>query len=739
MMSIEFCILAAGFVTPAFFIAGALLASIPVIIHLLNRRRYRTVQWAAMDFLLKAMRKNRRRIRFEQWLLLAVRCLVLALLGFALARPVGCQDSALAQLAGKRAGLHVIVIDNSYSMSYEADRPDAKTHLDQAKLLARRLIDRLAAGGESVAIITAARPAAAVIAQPAYDLNSAKLAIDRIEQSYSGTDLHGALLQAQAIAREAAAQPQKRLYLFTDATRSAWETPQAEATGALGKQLAREFDIVHFNLSTPSQWNNAVIDVRPRKDLVRSGFTDEFRATVRGYGGNADTLVQWKLDDQPLPVTGSVTPSPDLPPITQSQARIKDGGPHVMTVTLTSDDRLKIDDTRSRVVDVAAELKVLIVEGERGIGAMAGSGAFLELALAPPNEDGKHAVSTRDRSSSYVLPERISDLELSGRVLSDYRAVVLAGVGQITAGQADQIQKFVQQGGTLIVFMGEPVSGDNYNQVLLPRGLLPGPLVKRVNAPSDQSFRFDFKPNGPMHPLLGIFRNEENSGLDTAPVFAYWQLELPRDSTAERVLNYLPDDKGRQDPAITAHGLGQGRVVFFSTSANADWTNLPAKVAYLTLMHELLAGSVASGDRWLNLNVGETLEIPASVPITATPALKDAHQVDFVLDQVTASDGRSVYRSRPLLKPGVYSLATGTRKIPVAVNVPDDEADIRPIDGAAIRKALGDIDLTLEGAELPPLGAQTAGRDFGWTAMVIVLALVGLECLLAMKFGHYRR
>jgi hypothetical protein len=81
--------LAAAFLTPAFFWAGLALASIPIIIHILNRRRFKVVPWAAMEYLLAAMRKNRRRLKFEQWLLLAVRCLVLALLGFALARPLG--------------------------------------------------------------------------------------------------------------------------------------------------------------------------------------------------------------------------------------------------------------------------------------------------------------------------------------------------------------------------------------------------------------------------------------------------------------------------------------------------------------------------------------------------------------------------------------------------------------------------------------------------------------------------
>src|SRR5678815_5425764 len=117
-MAIGSSILAAAFITPAFFVAGFALASIPIIIHILNRRRYKVERWAAMEFLLRAMKKNRRRLKFEQWLLLATRCLVLALLGTALARPLGCKDNAFARLAGQRSALHLIVIDNSGSMAY---------------------------------------------------------------------------------------------------------------------------------------------------------------------------------------------------------------------------------------------------------------------------------------------------------------------------------------------------------------------------------------------------------------------------------------------------------------------------------------------------------------------------------------------------------------------------------------------------------------------------------------------
>jgi hypothetical protein len=740
-------LLGAGFITPAFFAAGALLAAIPIIIHILNRRRFKTVQWAAMEFLLRAMRKNRRRLRFEQWLLLAVRCCALLLLGLALARPTGCEDSSLATMAGQRSGVHVIVIDNSYSMAYEADRTDARTQLDQAKLLAKQEIDRLSAGGESVAVITAARPATAIIAKPAYDLEAAKTAVDRIEQSFSGTDLLGALQKASDIAREEAGDRPKMLYVLDDGTRSAWENGQAEALASLGKQLATQYNrVTHFNLARPTQWNHAVLSVKSEANLVRSDFSNAFQATVRGFGGQSDATLQWRLDEQPLPGSETFKPELNTPPRTQAQAQINQGGTHVITAALTSDNRLKADDTRWRVVDVASELKVLIVEGERGLGRLQGSGSFLRLALAPPSEEGSHVGIGQVRTQSYVMPEVISDLELGNKVLGDYRAIILTSVGQISAPQADQLKAFVQQGGTLMVFMGEDVNADAYNQVLLPRQLMPGPLTRRMRAAGDQKpYTFDFQPYGSLHPLLQAFSHREHTGLETAQIYTYWQVELPADGRAQRVMNYVPDEKNHQDPAITIHDLGNGRVVFFSTtagptSAGALWTTLPAKPVYVALMHELLAGSVTSGDRWMNLTVGQPLEIPPTIQLTGVPTLKDPQQADIVVEETRNDAGQSIYRSRPLSRPGVYRLTTGNRSYPIAVNVPDDEADIRPLDSTAIKKALGDIQLVALDDQLPPeTAAAQAGHDYGWSVMLAVLALVGLEWFRAMRFGHYRR
>src|SRR5205823_7868549 len=129
-----------------------------------------------------------------------------------------------------------------------------------------------------------------------------------------------------------------------------------------------------------------------------------------------EALLQWRLDEAILPGGGQVrfTGEPQVFP--QVGTIFRAGGPHVVTAQLVGDDRLKIDNTRYRVVDVASELKVLIVEGERAMNKLGGSGAFLELALAPPMENSSDTTqpssgpSTGTRNGSYVSPELISDL-----------------------------------------------------------------------------------------------------------------------------------------------------------------------------------------------------------------------------------------------------------------------------------------------------------------------------------------
>src|SRR5437667_12383886 len=98
-----------------FLIVAVALISVPIIIHLINRMRFKRIRWAAMEFLLKAQKRTRRRLIIEQLILLALRCTLIFLLLLLVARFVGCGDS---NFTGK-PNLHIVILAGSLSMQYK--------------------------------------------------------------------------------------------------------------------------------------------------------------------------------------------------------------------------------------------------------------------------------------------------------------------------------------------------------------------------------------------------------------------------------------------------------------------------------------------------------------------------------------------------------------------------------------------------------------------------------------------
>src|SRR5947207_5017627 len=117
------------FIAP-FFLPLLALASVPVIIHLLNRRRFQLVEWAPMKYLKLTIKTNRRRLRIEQLILLAVRTLVVVLVILAVARPVMSSNGLGRWLSGRGRTSRILVIDDSLSMGYKSD---GRTAFDRAR------------------------------------------------------------------------------------------------------------------------------------------------------------------------------------------------------------------------------------------------------------------------------------------------------------------------------------------------------------------------------------------------------------------------------------------------------------------------------------------------------------------------------------------------------------------------------------------------------------------------------
>ena len=219
--------LAALFVNPL-FLAGAALVAAPILIHLINRRRFRDVNWAAMEFLLAADKKNRRRVRLESLLLLLLRCLAMILIAVLIARPRVWSDGGLSLLSQGEIE-RVVLLDDSASMRV---RLGNGTLFDAAKSQLTRLVDELTRDGRlnRLTVMTTSRPDRPVIRAEAVRRETVDDLLDRIGKLTVGegsADIAGGLIDLERQLRAETTQPTRVIYVVTDLKEVDWDAATA--------------------------------------------------------------------------------------------------------------------------------------------------------------------------------------------------------------------------------------------------------------------------------------------------------------------------------------------------------------------------------------------------------------------------------------------------------------------------------------------------------------------------------
>ena len=175
-------------------------AAAPILIHLWNKRRYREVRWAAIEYLLAAMRQNSRRMRLEQWLLLAIRTLLVALVVIAVAQPF-LDQLGLNFVPGERT-LKVLVIDGSYSMAY---KPTDKSQFERAKQLAAQIVED-SSQGDAFTLVLMASPPSVIVGSPAVEPHDFLEEIRNLKLVHAGADWRGLFLTSDGAAMTEAAR-----------------------------------------------------------------------------------------------------------------------------------------------------------------------------------------------------------------------------------------------------------------------------------------------------------------------------------------------------------------------------------------------------------------------------------------------------------------------------------------------------------------------------------------------------
>jgi hypothetical protein len=695
-----------------FAIAGLLAATAPIVIHLFNRRRFREIDWAAMDFLLEASSRSRSLLHLRDILLLALRTAAVALFGLAIARPYFASRSGTA--AGASAPVHaILVIDNSGSMG--RDRLGGRTLLDDARDRAKEFVERLPPGSRT-SVLPLCGPAGGFSYDAHRTREDASEAIDAIRL----VDRAGTVALAIDLARQAAGRapdlPDKRTVFIGDQQAMNWPADASalaigtEAGGSTADagvlddpQAIREMQVVAV---VPQEADNTWVDSFRVEDAVADAdLPATLTAVIRHQGEAARPNVQVTLS---LDGAEVATETIDLEPgqsreVTFTQrldATPEPGRPAFVAATVSlPPDTLPEDDVRALVVPVVASLPIVFADqlgaaGEEPRRGRYGETRHLRRLLAP-------VVSRGDNGPQLVQVRHVRIDAIDEDLLDGVRMVVVAGV-RSPGETVPLLRDFVRRGGQLVIAAGAEFDPDEWNRTawLEGRGILPVPLDGTVGTLPDEPgqlkpFQLDWPGmrNDALFQLPGV-PDDELADLYGTPLFfkaVASDLSSPDDlflaaeaagssavepsseagagpssgddaaardatSTGRR---HLPRvlaafDNGR--PFLVSRRIGAGQVLWVSTGLFSPWNTLPKTNAML-VFDRLLRGMLAETLPAVNLETADQFTLPvAAGDRQATIRLARPDGVEETLSiEAVSSDAYGV-TLRDLSRRGIYTV-----------------------------------------------------------------------------------
>lgn len=777
------------FASPLATVAIALgAASIPVIIHLINRRRYRIVQWAAMRFLLAAEKQSVKRMRLEQLILLIVRTVMILLLVLGMASVTPWAEAALAYLfpessvltTGRGLRTHkIIVLDGSMSMALKAGD---KSCFDQARSRAIQVLEN-SGSGDGFSVILMGTPAQRIVPEPSDDSGRVATEIQALRVPHGNADVPGALLAIEDMLKQSPAKYEAReVYFFTDLQKATLGDPGVNEAQAVLARIGERASVIFVDVGVDGIANVAVTSLKLDSDLVTTGTEITVKATLRRFGGDDKKSVIVELlvgrakelaSDPPFELR--VLQQKDVPvapgaagEVVSFTFKLATAGEYAIQVRTTA-DAMEPDDARTLIVTAKDSVPVVLVNGKPAVKPQEKGTGFLEDALNP-FETGPAPRNVAPRCK--VLTEsQFSDAALGDLSATD--CVFLCDVARLSPAEVRRLENHVQKGGGVVFCMGPHVDIEAYNRLIYRdgAGILPAKLVGIQKALSDRTFQLHATDENIRLPPLQVFAGEYRSSLFSPRFREYIRTELAPRTKARTILSFMPEpldpkraeapsDPERtplpaDDPAVIIMPVQQGRVALLTTTANADWTSWPIAPSYMPFIQELFKYMVAGRLHERSATVGDTIEefMPASnagLPFTVqTP---DGRTETGTIRQQEES---AVLRFSDTSQSGIYRIKVGDnpRERLFAVNVPvttasqrGTESDPARLDHAELETQFPGIDLQIVTDPKDVVGrtgvasAGSPGRMGAFIARLLLylfFALLLAETLLAQRLAHH--
>lgn len=708
------------------------LVLVPIIIHLLQKRRFHRVEFSAMDFLMRAVRRTRRRVLLEDILLLILRTLAVLFLILALARP---NSKDLPLVLGRDARAEVLILDASLSMNHMGDGQSA--YGKALSIAAKRLRELDSKMEDRAAVIRAGMRAERVASGDPDEVRSVLEELEMADPSQG--DLLGALHAAARTVEDLGPDPSRiSVTVLTDLQANTWNI-ESGFSAPFAELVALGCDVQILDCGASLRDNVGVTGIELSTPRLVRGDSCSVLVTLRNFG-ETETTVQATLlmDETPIASESFVLGGRQPIDWNVAVAPVK-GGARALEVRLEH-DALVGDDTRASILDVGDGFRVMIA-GEASISQDApnvfdGMWRYLSLGEWAPL-----------RPTALPLPL------VDPAVLAEFDLLILADAGRVSLRTAEGIADFVNAGGGLMIALG-PETGQKELQDLLQQlgaiGLSVGTPIQANETPA----RLDIVDANT--PALRFFNDARWKPLLTEVPHATYRPLNVDPNLAENLhigLRFLQQDADLDSgAALVDWELGLGKIAVLASSPLPSWNRmeeLPGGT--LPLIYDLLFSLAPKPGFPVAYPVGSALSLQLNHPPTDTQ-LRDPTGLllNGLADLESLKNGRTrleLLKSVP--RPGVWHLSTRlllpdgeevALEQPLAVVIPTEESDLRAAEATSLYEFLPES-VRIGGPDENLVLAESSGsppQDLTRTLLLLVLAFLVSETLFAWFLDRRR-
>jgi hypothetical protein len=701
-------------------LAGTALIALPIILHLVMRRRPTLLEFPALRFIQKRHDTNQKKLQLRHLILLLLRAGAIALLALALARPsiklagaIGNQEAPVAA---------ALVFDAAPHMEY---RQGNQTRLEAARDLGLWLIAQLPEQSEMAVMDTRLGTTAAF----QVDRGAARERIARLETVANSQSLPIALDGAVELLRQSHLE-RKELYIFTDLARGAWPEQQAIRFRQRLEKLA-DLGVYVIDVGVLQPIDYGLGDVRLSGDVLSSHSTLAVQTSLSSIGGAEPRVVELLMrdaDGKPQKRSEqSCNPSPgELQPIEFHLGGLEPGT-HQGFLRIVGQDGLAADDSRYFTVTVKPAWRLLVAAPKPA----ESYALFLTEALAPD--------LYRKRGQARFDCDICNLDELAKRPLDAYTAVCLLDPTSREMEPAvwKKLTDYAADGHGVAIFLGRnavPIDAFNTPEA---QELLPGKLLRQARRPDGD---LHLAPGSYQHPILAAFRDQAGSiPWDAFPVFRYWEFDEPQAGASM----ILPFNDGK--PAIVEKPVGRGRSITMTTPVSDrpnqnPWNLLPVGEAwpFLILVNQMANYLVGGSDLQLNYLAGQTAVLPldptaqhGSYMLSTPSDLSFPVSADLKRGElaITATDQVGNYRLQAGGADGV--------KLGFSVNYAVEQTQLDRLNNEELTGMFGPVKYRLARTREQidrDISMGRVGQELFPPLILIVALILGLEMFMANRF-----